>query len=72
MALELEFKEKCWAQKVKHDPKLQGAFEGFRGSADKFKAKVVLELSKNSATLVTLVELEKRAATVFGVTPTAE
>ncbi|WP_257309755.1 ATP-binding protein [Geothrix fuzhouensis] len=71
-ALESEFKDKCWAQKQKHDPKLQGAFEGFRGSAEKFKGKLVLELSNNSETLSTLEELEKRAATVFGTTPTTE
>ena len=29
--LELGLKEKCWTQKQKHDAKLQGAFEGYRG-----------------------------------------
>lgn len=30
--LETELKDRCWAQKQKHDEKLQGAFEGFRGA----------------------------------------
>jgi len=71
-ALESELKDKCWAQKQKHDSKLQGAFKGFRDSSEKFKGKVVLELSNNSATLMALEALEKRAATVFGTTPTNE
>ena len=39
--LEEEFKNRCWAQKQKHDAKLSGAFEGFRGSAEKFKEKAL-------------------------------
>lgn len=70
--LEAGLKGKCWAQKQKHDVKLQGAFEGYRGSAEKFKAKIVQELAGNSATLLTLAELEKKAESVFGPTPTAE
>ncbi len=71
-ALETGLKEKCWAQKQKHDAKLQGAFEGYRGSAEKFKAKVLVEWTSNSATLLTLSELEKKAETAFGPTPTSE
>lgn len=71
-ALEEELKNKCWAQKQKHDAKLSGAFEGFRGSAEKFKGKVLQERASNSAILETLADLEKRAETVFGPTPTAE
>ena len=70
--LEAGLKEKCWAQKVKHDAKLQGAFEGYRGSSEKFKAKVVQELEGNTATLLTLAELEKKSESVFGPTPTIE
>lgn len=70
--LESALKEKCWAQKQKHDEKLQGAFEGYRGSAEKFKAKVIHELTSNSATLLTLAELEKKAESVFGKAPTTE
>lgn len=71
-ALEAGIKDKCWAQKQKHDANLQGAFEGYRGSAVKFKAKILQELTSNSATLVSLADLEKKAETVFGPTPTTE
>lgn len=70
--LESVLKEKCWAQKQKHDEKLQGAFEGYRGSAEKFKGKIIQELTSNSATLLTLAELEKKAESVFGKTPTTD
>lgn len=71
-ALEEEFKNKCWAQKQKHDGKLNGALEGFRGSAEKFKAKILQEGNSNSATLQSLEYLEKKAETVFGLTPAVE
>lgn len=71
-ALEAGLKDKCWAQKQKHDAVLQGAFEGYRGSSEKFKGKVVQELTMNTATLVPLAELKKKAESVFGPAPTAE
>lgn len=71
-ALEAGFKDKCWAQKQKHDAKLQGGFEGVRNNTEKFKAKVLQEQVTNTATLLTLAELEKKAASVFGPTPTTE
>jgi wobble nucleotide-excising tRNase len=70
--LESGLKDKCWAQKQKHDAKLQGAFEGYRSSSEKFKAKVVQELARNTATLLTLAELEKKSESIFGPTPTTE
>lgn len=70
--LEARLKDKCWAQKQKHDAKLQGAFEGYRNSSEKFKGKVLQELAANKATLLTLAELEKKAESVFGPTPTEE
>lgn len=70
--LEVGFKDKCWAQKQKHDAKLQGGFEGVRNSSEKFKAKVLQEQVSNTATLLTLAELEKKAASVFGPTPSTE
>ena len=39
VALEEWLKKRCWEQKQKHDAKLSGAFEGFRGSLEKFKKK---------------------------------
>lgn len=70
--IEEELRNKCWFQKQKHDLKLQGAFEGYRGSAEKFKAKILEEQDSNSASLVPLLALEKKAETVFGLKPTAE
>lgn len=70
--LEAGLKDKCWAQKQKHDAKLQGGFEGFRNNSERFKSKVLQEQASNSATLLTLVELEKKAENVFGPTPTTE
>lgn len=71
-ALEAGLKDKCWAQKQKHDAKLHGGLEGFRGSSEKFKIKVLQEQVANIATLLTLDELEKKANNVFGPTPTTE
>jgi wobble nucleotide-excising tRNase len=70
--LETGLKDKCWVQKQKYDEKLQGAFEGFRGSSEKFKNKVMLESTSNSADLQTLTDLEKKAASIFGTAPAAE
>lgn len=70
--LEARLKDKCWAQKQKYDAKLQGGFEGFRNSSEKFKGKILQELAVNKATLLTLPELEKKAESVFGPTPTGE
>ena len=70
--LETEFQEKCWAQKQKHDEKLQGAFTGYRNSAEKFKAKILDELQANKAPLKPLGDLEKRAETIFGESPTKD
>jgi len=70
--LESEFKNTCWAQKQKHDAKLQGSFEGYRNNAEKFKSKVLQELASNTASLHTQADLEKRAESVFGPTPTTE
>lgn len=69
--LDSSFKDKCWVQKVKHDPKLQGAFEGVRNNSEKFKDRL-LENTANTSALLPLNELEKKAETVFGQTPTAE
>ena len=70
--LEAGLKDKCWVQKQRHDAKLQGGFEGFRNSSERFKSKVLKEHASNSATLLTLDELQKRAANIFCPTPTTE
>lgn len=70
--VETGFKNKCWAQKQKHDAKLQGGFEGCRNNSEKFKGKVLREQAVNKATLLPLAELEQSAASIFGATPTTE
>lgn len=70
--LEAGLKDACWAQKQKHDAKLQGGFEGYRNSSEKFKIKVLQQQTSNVATLLSLAELEKSAESVFGPTPTIE
>lgn len=67
--LETEFDEKCWAMKLKHDPKLQGAFQGVRGKKRDFKNKILSEAKKNVAVLKPLGEIEKKAESIFGETP---
>ena len=70
--LESGLKDKCWAQKQKHDAKLQGGFEGYRNNSERFKSKVLQEQTSNTATLLTLADLEKKADSIFGPTPTTE
>jgi wobble nucleotide-excising tRNase len=70
--LEGHFKDKCWAQKKKHDVNFSSAFEGFRNNSENFKTKVLQEQASNSAALVPLVDLEEKAKMVFGNTPTVE
>lgn len=71
-ALESDLNDKCWAQKKKHDATLQGAFEGYRGSEEKFKGKILQEHASNVATLLPLTDLERKAASIFGSNPVAE
>ncbi len=70
--LESEFEQKCWDLKLKHDSKLQGAFTGVRDKKRKFKAKLLEESTKNTASAVPLVDLEQKAGTVFGEMPQTE
>jgi wobble nucleotide-excising tRNase len=71
-ALEAELKQKCWAQKKKHETKLSRAFEGFRNDQEKFKRKVIQEWTSNVAAIKSLAELEERASTIFGASPSLE
>ena len=71
-ALESGIREKCWKQKQKHDLKLSRAFKGYRNSSEEFKNKLLYERKNNSATLQKLDDLERRAGTAFGPTPTME
>lgn len=69
--LEESFKNKCWSAYTKHKSKLDQAFEGVRNNKENYRDKVLKERN-NSAVLKPLVELEERATTVFGPTPTVE
>ncbi|MES1980977.1 MAG: AAA family ATPase [Pseudomonadota bacterium] len=71
-AREEVFKNKCWAQKQKHDAKFSGAFEGYRNSSEKFKGKVLQERISKSAMSETLAVIEKKAEAIFGPTLTVE
>lgn len=71
-SLEEEFKTRCWRYKQEHDERLSGAFERYRGSAEKFKDKILKESESNSVATLPLEELEKKAETIFGPTPSTE
>lgn len=72
-ALESAFREKCWTLKQKLDGQhAQGAFKGYMGSKDSFRTKILQEHSSNTATLLPQADLEKKAESIFGPTPTAE
>ena len=72
-ALESAFREKCWTLKQKLDGQhAQSAFKGYMGSKDSFRTKIIQEHSTNVATLLPQADLEKKAESIFGPTPTAE
>lgn len=63
--LEEEYKEKFWKQKTKAERSpIQKGMQGVLNSQQKFKEKVLSELT-NAADLLSLIELEKKANTVF-------
>jgi wobble nucleotide-excising tRNase len=72
LALEDDFTRKCWAQKQKYDAKFKSAFEGYRNNQEKFKNKVLQEQTSNTAMLLALPDLEKKAESVYAPTPTIE
>ena len=69
--LETAFETRCWELKQKYDDKFQGVFTGVRGKKSAFKAKLLAESSSNSSIGASLVDLEKKAETVFGKAPQA-
>lgn len=70
--LDAHMKDKCWDQKQKHDEAFKNAFTGARNSSEKFKERVLTELTSNTAALKTLEYLRDKATTVFGATPIVE
>ena len=71
-ALESEIKDKCWAQKQKHEDVFKDAFTGLRNNSEKFKERTLAELASNKAELKALDHLAEKAKTVFGETPIVE
>ncbi len=70
--IESRFRDECWKVKTKHDEKLQGALTGYRSDKQKFKDRLIVECNKASATPPSVLDLETKAASIFGVTPTIE
>lgn len=70
--LDADFKDKCWAQKLKHDENLSGALEGYRNDSKKFKNKILHEYTTNTSTLEPLELLQEKAETVFDSKPKIE
>lgn len=70
--LESDIKDKCWKQKQKHDDAFKDAFAGVRNSLERFKERVLTELTSNDAELKSLDYLTDKAKTVFGTTPVIE
>jgi wobble nucleotide-excising tRNase len=67
--VEAECKERCWAQKRKHDELFSEAFVGVRNDSARFKERLVAQAQSNMAQPQTLEYLTERARTVFGPTP---
>lgn len=72
--LESDARDKFWVpvEKIKKNKKLDKALEGFLGNKEKCKAKILQETQSNQAALKPLDDLEKRAETIFGDTPTKQ
>lgn len=72
--LESDARDKFWVpvEKIKKEKKLDKALEGFLGNKEKCKAKILQETQSNQAALKPLNDLEKRAETIFGDTPTKQ
>ncbi len=63
--IEDRFRDICWDQKVKLEDKFKQAFTGFLDSKDRFKTKIINEIQRNDAELLTLEALKERSATLF-------
>ena len=72
--LESDARDKFWVpvEKIKKGKKLDKALQGFLGNKETCKAKILQEKQSNQAALKPLEDLEKRAETIFGDTPTKQ
>jgi wobble nucleotide-excising tRNase len=67
------FRDECWKLKTKHASKLKDALRGVLNDKKAFKKRILEECGKTpSRPLVTQAELEEKAASLFGETPTTE
>jgi hypothetical protein len=66
--LESQIKDKCWAQKLKHEDAFTDAFKGLRNNSEKFKEHTLTQVSSNVSELKALDYLTEKAKTVFGLT----
>ncbi|MGE0257027.1 MAG: AAA family ATPase [Alphaproteobacteria bacterium] len=64
--LEIKFRDKFWASKIRYDENFEGAFSRFRGSKASFFNKLCEEFSSNKDELCDLDDLLSRSATIFG------
>ena len=70
--IEDNFRDECWKVKTKHDDKLQGAMTGYRNDKQKFKDRLISECAKKPSHATSQIDLETRAGSVFGPTPSPE
>ncbi|KWS24565.1 hypothetical protein AL062_12985 [Pseudomonas syringae pv. syringae] len=68
--LEAKLLARCWEQKTKHDEYFKGAFTGLRNNKEAFKARTLQEHGTNTASLVDLADLKRRALVLYGDQPT--
>ncbi len=72
--LESDARDKFWVpvERIKKDKKLDKALEGVLSNKEKCKERILEEAKINQAALKPLDDLEKRAETIFGDTPTKQ
>lgn len=72
--LESDYRDKFWApiEKIKRDKKLDRALMGVLSDKEKCKQKILQESQGNRAELKDLTDLETRAKTIFGESPTKQ
>lgn len=59
------FIEKCWSIKRKYDTCFLKAFEGYMGSKNDFKSKVLSEIKNNNSELKLFEDLKEKSETIF-------
>ena len=70
-AIEDAFRDECWKLKLTHNAKLKDALRGFLNDKKAFKDRLLKECEKPPLRpLLTRAELEEKAASLYGETPT--